>query len=295
METRRESITSPETGMHLISLFDSYHAAAKRKYSPHHHTSFEIALFKKGRGIYYCNGRHLEFREGDMFIFSTNEEHFILSIDEDMLVMNLHFEPQYIFSSFQSEQDLSFLRIFFDRSQDFCNRLPRENPTTAALISSFYGIEKEFVNKNDNYTLMIKVKLLSMLITMTRELGYVNTQSQKNLTQIKCIDEISKVTDYINKNFSAKLNLTELASIVNMSPNYLCMVFKQINGLTIWEYILIRRIEAAKKLLYDNTLRIIDIQLTCGFQTSANFNKMFKRMVGISPSDYRKSITRSKR
>ena len=137
---------------------------------------------------------------------------------------------------------------------------------------------------------MIKIKLLSMLITMTRELGYVNTQSQKNLTQINCIDEISRVTDYINKNFSAKLNLTELAGIVNMSPNYLCMVFKQINGLTIWEYILIRRIEAAKKLLRENTLSILDIQLTCGFQTSANFNKMFKRMVGISPSAYRKTF-----
>lgn len=290
MEIKRESIISTETGMQLISLFDSYHAKAKRSYSPHHHTSFEIALFKKGSGIYYCNGKQLEFREGDMFIFSTNEEHFILSIDEDMLVMNLHFEPQYIFSPLQNEQDLSFLKIFFDRSPSFCNRLPRDNPATPLLIDCFYDIEKELTDKNDNYKLMIKIKLLSMLVTMTRELGYVNTESQKNLTQIKCIDEISRVIDYINKHFSSKLNLNELSGIVNMSPNYLCMMFKQINGLTIWEYILIRRIEGAKKLLRDNTFTILEIQLMCGFQTSANFNKMFKRMVGASPSAYRKSF-----
>ncbi|MBO5203801.1 MAG: helix-turn-helix transcriptional regulator [Clostridia bacterium] len=288
MEINRRSIVSPETGLQLISVFHSKHAPALRTYSPHHHTSFELALFKKGKGIYCCNGKELEFCAGDIFVFSTNEEHFISRIDEEMTVMNLHFEPQYIFFPFQSEQDYSFLRIFFDRSERFCNRLDRDASVTQRIREMFYEIEEEFFNTPSNYEIMVKAKLLSILVLMTRELGYVNSVPSEKSVQIKCVDELSKVIDYINCNFSSDITLNKLAQIGNISPNYLCKVFKQFNGMTIWNYILIRRVDEAKRLLKETELSILEIQLRCGFQTSANFNKMFRRMTGCAPLNYRK-------
>ncbi len=289
MELDRESIVSRETGLKLISVFHSKHAPAVRNYSPHHHTSFELALFKSGKGVYSCNGRELDFCAGDIFVFSTNEEHFISRIDEEMVVMNLHFEPQYIFFPFQSEQDYSFLRIFFDRSGDFCNRLDRQNPVTHKIEEIFCELEDEFYKKPQSYEIMVKAKLLSMLVLMTRGLGYVNAAPEEKTFQIKCVDELSKVIDYINCNFANEITLKELAHIGNISPNYLCKVFRQFNGMTIWNYILIRRIDEAKRLLRETELSILDIQLRCGFQTSANFNKMFRRMTGCAPLNYRKN------
>ena len=288
METKRESMLSPETGIQLVSLFHSYHAPAHRTYSAHRHTSFEIAYFKKGRGIYCCNNKMLEFMVGDIFIFSTNEEHFISEISEEMLVMNLHFEPQYIYSPIQLGQDNSFLRIFFDRSENFCNRLPRDHFVTEQLVRSLGELESEFSARRDNYEIMVKIKILSMLVLMTRELDYVNAVPQHQMPGSKCSDELIKVMDHINRNFESDISLDELAHIGNMSPNYLCTVFKQVNGMTIWEYILIRRIDEAKRLLRESDRSILDIQMLCGFRTSSNFNKAFKKLVGMSPSEYKK-------
>lgn len=291
MEISRQSITSPETGIKLISLFHSYHAPAHRTYSSHRHTSFEIALFKKGKGTYSCNHTELDFQEGDLFVFSTNEEHFISNIDEPMLVMNLHFEPQYIYTPLQSGQDNSFLKIFFDRSEQFCNRLPRDHAATKEILRSFGELENEFTQKSENYELMIKVKLLSMLVLMSRELGYTNTQTHKRLSQAKCPRELVSVMNYVNCHFDSDINLNVLSRVGNMSPNYLCTVFKQITGMTIWEYVLIRRIDEAKRMLRESNESILNIQLMCGFHTSSNFNKAFKKLVGMTPSEYKKQLT----
>ena len=288
MEINRESITSPDTGVRLVSLFHSHHAPAHRTYSAHRHTSFEIAFFKKGKGIYCCNNKMLDFQAGDIFIFSTNEEHFISEISEEMLVMNLHFEPQYIYSPIQIGQDNSFLRIFFDRSDAFCNRLPREHAVTKQIVNYMEELENEFFNRPDNYEIMIRIKTLSMLVLMSRELGYVNTNSTKRMSQSKCSDVLMKVMDHINCNFGNDISLEDLARVGNMSPNYLCTVFKQVNGMTIWEYILIRRIDKAKRLLKETDMSIIAIHTDCGFHTSSNFNKAFKKLVGMSPLEYRR-------
>ena len=290
MEINRESIVSPKTGAQLASLFHSYHAPANRIYSAHRHTSFEIALFKKGSGIYYCNNRNLEFQAGDIFIFSTNEEHFISKINEEMLVMNLHFEPQYIYEPIHTGQNNSFLRIFFDRSESFCNRLPREHHMKGQLLRLFDELENEFFNKPDNYEMMIKAKILSILVLLTREFGYVNEIPQYDVSSIKCTDEILAVMDYINQNIDTNISLEHLSQVGNLSPNYLCSVFKQMNGMTVWEYILIRRIDEAKRLLKEGNESILGIQLACGFRSSSNFNKAFKRIVGMSPSEYKKHL-----
>lgn len=292
MEINRESIVSPHTGIRLASLFHSYHATANRSYSAHRHTSFEIALFKKGSGIYYCNNRELDFQPEDVFVFSTNEEHFISKIKEEMLVMNLHFEPQYIYvyEPIYAGQDNSFLRIFFDRSDSFCNRLPRDHTATKQLISIFNELENEFFYKPASYEMMIKIKILSMLVIMSREFGYTNEFPKKDIQQLRCVDELLSIMEHINKNLDQNITLEQLSHVGNISPNYLCTVFKQLNGMTVWEYILIRRIEEAKRLLQNSNESILNIQLACGFRSSSNFNKAFKRLVGMSPSEYRKHL-----
>ena len=290
MEINRESIISSDTGIRLASLFHSYHAPANRSYTAHRHTSFEIAFFKKGSGIYYCNNKELDFKAGDIFVFSTNEEHFISKIKEEMLVMNLHFEPQYIYEPIQLNQSNSFLRIFFDRSENFCNRLPRDHKLKDKLIGILTEIENEFFNKPDNYELMIRVKILSILVLMTRELGYVNEITSHNMQPVKCVNELLSVIEYINQNLDTDLSLEKLSYVGHLSPNYLCTVFKQLNGMTVWDYILIRRVDEAKRLIRSSDESILNIQFACGFRTTSNFNKAFKKLVGMSPSEYKKTL-----
>ena len=133
-----------------------------------------------------------------------------------------------------------------------------------------------------------------MLVLLTREFGYVNEIPQHNISNLKCTNEILAVMDYINQNIDTNITLEHLSRVGNLSPNYLCSAFKQMNGMTVWEYILIRRIDEAKKRLKEGNESILNIQLACGFRTTSNFNKAFKKQVGMTPSEYKKHLNPQK-
>ncbi len=106
---------------------------------------------------------------------------------------------------------------------------------------------------------------------------------------VRYSDSIDKVVDYVCENIGQKLALEELAMLVNLSPSFLHKVFSSIMGMTIGEFILTRRIEKAKELLAFRDLSVESVACECGFSSRAYFDNTFKKRVGITPVDYRKS------
>lgn len=105
---------------------------------------------------------------------------------------------------------------------------------------------------------------------------------------------VMKVKNYIDTHLKADLSLTRLAELVHFNPSYLSRLFKQEVGYNITEYVLNIRIEKAKELLKINTMKINEISVEVGYESSHSFARVFKNELGISPQDYRLSI-RSKR
>ena len=86
---------------------------------------------------------------------------------------------------------------------------------------------------------------------------------------------------------AASILLDEIALNANMSRTYFCTVFKKLNGLSPWEYIGLKRIQMAKKLLENTRKSILEISLECGFNNISHFNRAFKGVTGRKPSEYR--------
>lgn len=74
-----------------------------------------------------------------------------------------------------------------------------------------------------------------------------------------------------------------------LSRSHLSVLFKNVTGVSPYEYLLLQRIERAVRFLSDSDRTVIDIAQECGFRSLPNFNKAFKRVTGITPTDYRKS------
>ena len=62
--------------------------------------------------------------------------------------------------------------------------------------------------------------------------------------------------------------------------------------MTVWDYINIKRVDAAINLLSTTSDSVINVALKCGYSTPANFNRIFKKITGTSPKDYRKHLRR---
>jgi AraC-like DNA-binding protein len=98
---------------------------------------------------------------------------------------------------------------------------------------------------------------------------------------------IWKARKYIEEHAGELLSLSEVAKVVNMNANYLSENFKQVTGIKFVEYIARRRFETACRLLHNGDLRISDIAFTAGFQSLSQFNRVFKRLSGKSPTQFR--------
>jgi len=104
---------------------------------------------------------------------------------------------------------------------------------------------------------------------------------------------VTKAKEFIRQNQAEELSLTKVAKAVNTSSFYFCKLFKKATGLNFTDYVSRVRIEKAKNLLLNPNLRISEIAYEVGFQSLTHFNRVFKNLLGQSPTDYRAHLMTS--
>lgn len=106
--------------------------------------------------------------------------------------------------------------------------------------------------------------------------------------ELRGVPAIRIVKRYIRAHYREDISLSALAEMVNISPVYLSRLFKKEEGINFLDYLNQCRIEEARNLLRDIQLNINDISELSGFHNTKYFSKIFKKSVGITPSEYRR-------
>ncbi len=101
---------------------------------------------------------------------------------------------------------------------------------------------------------------------------------------------IMRAKEYIGTHQTEDLNLSQVARAVNTSTFYFCKVFKKTTGINFTDYVSRIRIEKAKNLALNPNLRISEIAFEVGFQSLTHFNRVFKKVTGLSPTLYRAQL-----
>lgn len=100
-------------------------------------------------------------------------------------------------------------------------------------------------------------------------------------------DPIDRVVDYIDHNLQQALTLDALAEIAHFTPSYLSRVFHERKGMTVTAYIAQVRIEQSKFFLVHSSISIQEVAYRSGFQSTSNFNRVFKQHTGLTPLEWR--------
>ena len=106
--------------------------------------------------------------------------------------------------------------------------------------------------------------------------------------------EIWKARKFIEEHSAEELSLSKVAKAANISPNYLSEKFKEVTGINFVDYVARIRFEKACRLLHDVDLRVSEIAFAVGFQSLSQFNRVFKKLCGKSPSEFRAAEARRK-
>jgi AraC-like DNA-binding protein/ligand-binding sensor protein len=105
---------------------------------------------------------------------------------------------------------------------------------------------------------------------------------------------IVRAKEYINEHQTENLRLGHVAKICNTSTFYFCKMFKKVTGINFTDYLSRVRIEKSKNLLLNPNLRVSEIAFEVGFQSLTHFNRVFKKILGQSPTDYRAQLLGSR-
>ena len=101
---------------------------------------------------------------------------------------------------------------------------------------------------------------------------------------------IKRAREFIHEHQAEELSLNQVAKAVNMSTFYFCKMFKKVAGINFTDYVARVRIEKSKNLLLNPNLRVSEIAFEVGFQSLTHFNRVFKKLLGQSPTDYRSQL-----
>lgn len=138
-------------------------------------------------------------------------------------------------------------------------------------------IIKECSRQRTDYQKMLKLKLQELRIVLARIKG----------KDVRKAFNFNYTINFMRENYQQKLNLKELAESCGYSYDYFRHQFQRRTGFSPQQYLIQIRMEAAKELLENTSMRCTQIAYECGFSDGAQFSSMFRKKYGVSPTKYR--------
>lgn len=161
-------------------------------------------------------------------------------------------------------------------------------------IMKVYGLLDTLSSVKDGFYAV--QQFLTILYELSR-CENARTLASSSYAKVKVEDDsrrILKVKNFISKNYMDELRLPELASLAGMSSSAFSRFFKLHTGRNISEYIIDLRLGYAARMLVDTAKSISEIGFDCGFNNLSNFNRIFKKKKGCSPSEFRESYHKTR-
>lgn len=242
---------------------------------------YEIHLLEKGEGRFCTGNREFYVRPGDIIFLHSMEGNSFKPKESTFRLIFVTFKFK---NSTVNEKIKELNRIL--KEED----LPWDIGEAPEILQLFYQLHKEISLKAEGY--MLKLKLLLGLLVLKiidyKNLG-VSREDIKLTVNRGTRELIDKVIMFLQKNYGREIRLEDLGKLVNLHPRYLCMLFRQVTGQTIVEYLRDLRLEKAKRLLLYTSLSITEIAFDVGFNNSQYFSRVFSKMEGIDPRTFRQT------
>lgn len=271
---------------YTVRIYESIVDFTHRDFFNHKHSDFEFSYIISGKGVYALRDGACNIEAGNVFLFGANQVHCITDAEEEepMSLFNVQFESRLIWSPLSNMLSEKYLQLFNGK----CEKLPANAFFTNQIAEKMRLIKLENEQKNVGYQLMIKAYLYEIIGELVRGYGVFFEDSMDGGRR-KGLIGMDRAMTYINEHLHTPLALEEIAACAGFTRTYFSSLFTELNGLTVWDYITIRRIERSCELLQRTDLAIIEVAARCGYSNLSNFNRMFLRIVGSSPTKYRKN------
>ncbi|MFH6602476.1 AraC family transcriptional regulator [Maribacter algicola] len=252
----------------------------------HSHKNFELNFILSGSGRRIVGDNISGFERGDLVLMGPDLPHcWELSPCEKentSFCIVTHFSEDVMKSDFFRMPELEKVL-----------RLLRQSERGLRFKVEDYGkIQATFEKMTWLEGLEYYIELLKVFNLLLQVEGREKLSNPINKTDSfsKNLEKINKVYEYVFQHVQEGVRLEEAAALLHMAPGSFCRFFKKKTDLTFMEYVKRVRVGMAAKLLAESDRQITQICFESGYNNLANFNHYFKSIMGMTPSEYRKSL-----
>ncbi|MFC0329140.1 helix-turn-helix domain-containing protein [Paenibacillus sepulcri] len=256
----------------------------------HIHEWHEIVYVYSGKGTIFINHTFYEMSQGDLFLIPGNTIHRAFPDKAEPVTSTALFFNSSILPTETYGETFSFHQLFRPSGGiSYKLALP---PSAAANFSAMIDeLKLESERREHGYRHLIAARLQLALLGISRLMPALHQPSSNE--QLAARPEwFADALAHIDRDVAGSSNLTELAALYSVSPEHFSRLFKQLIGMTFKTYINTKKMVHAKELLVATDLKVAAIALECGFDSLPHFHRMFKRLTGSAPAEYRQAASR---
>ncbi len=237
------------------------------EYPLHSHEFCELVLIYSGVGTHFCDEKVSEVRPGDVLFIPIGKEHSYSNIDS-LSYVNIVFDESLV------ERDLLCTDVFL--------HIHLSEFEMSGLLDMVKRMDKEIYRKMPRFDLYCRSLFTIFLIGINRAVGQSVQPGDTDAGS-----RVKNVTRIVTDNLSNGYTLIKLAEMAHMSPRHFSRVFRNLYGTTVFHYINQSRIKESLELLAGTEMTVTQIAFLVGFDDSSYYSVMFRKIMGMSPSEFR--------
>jgi AraC-like DNA-binding protein len=278
------SINSP-----VSSFADFWINASRFDVHWHYHPEVEICFVKSGEGQRIVGDNVDQFQKNDLVLLGSNLPHTWVSSDvfnhsnskKEVFVVQFNIETLLNIDS-QAFSHIKKLLIDARRGISF-----KSNTVIRKLLLKIH-------EASTDYQKAIALTEVLNTMAMSRNKEYLASSFYTLENNHKSEMQMTKVCDYIHKNYKEQISISDLADLISMNTTSFCRFFKRNTGKTCIQFINDLRINYAASLLLISKRKIFEVAYDSGFQSLTHFNKTFKKTMNKTPLDYQNEYANGK-
>ncbi|WP_341875931.1 AraC family transcriptional regulator [Defluviitalea saccharophila] len=161
-----------------------------------------------------------------------------------------------------------------------------QNVYSKQLLELIGNFQREMMDHGESFPLMLESICIQIVFQLLRDLSSEPGTNQNKIS--KDNKYIKQAIQFMQEYYSANISINDICNLIYLSPCHFKRVFKDCTGQTPYQYLMKIRLEKAKEILKEKESSMEEVARLCGFVNTGHFATVFKRNIGMSPSEYRK-------